>query len=133
MRMNIDPTCVMCKVEEETRDHLFFQCSVSLEICGKVLKFLGVSGAPTHWHALIPWFKNLNQRRIRTRLIAAAITGSMYEIWRARNSIIFREDSINLDLISRSIIWNLRTKIGGIIGCVNSLQDRNWLVSIGMS
>ncbi|KAL9666212.1 hypothetical protein QQ045_000536 [Rhodiola kirilowii] len=93
------------------------------DICGKVLRFLGVSSVPFHWHVLIPWFKNLNQGRIRTRLIAAAITGSMYEIWRARNSIIFREDSINLELISRSIIWNLRTKIGGIIGSVNRLQE----------
>ncbi|KAL9677830.1 hypothetical protein QQ045_015666 [Rhodiola kirilowii] len=133
MRMNVDPTCVLCNVEEESRDHLFFQCTVSQEICGKVLKFLGVTGVPTHWHVLIPWFKNLNQGRIRTRLIAAAISGSMYEIWRARNSIIFREESINLDLISRSIIWNLKTKIGGIIGFVSSLQDRNWLDSIGMS
>ncbi|KAL9678905.1 hypothetical protein QQ045_016756 [Rhodiola kirilowii] len=132
MRMNVDPTCVLCNVEEETRDHLFFQCSVSQDICGNVLRFLGVSSVPFHWHVLIPWFKNLNQGRFRTRMIVAAITGSMYEIWRARNSIIFREDGINLELISRSIIWNWRTKIGGIIGSVNRLQDRNWLDSIGM-
>ncbi|KAL9660449.1 hypothetical protein QQ045_025264 [Rhodiola kirilowii] len=132
MRMSIVPTCVLCNVEDETRDHLFFQCRASQEICGKVLRFLGVSGVPTHWHVLIPWFNNLNQGRIRTRLIAAVITGSMYEIWRARNSIIFGEDSINEEVVARSIIWNLKTKIGGIIGSVNSLQDRNWLDSIGM-
>ncbi|KAL9662929.1 hypothetical protein QQ045_027764 [Rhodiola kirilowii] len=45
---------------------------------------------PISWHLLIAWFKNLNQRHLKTRMIAAGVTATMVELWKARNSIIFR-------------------------------------------
>ncbi|KAL9687809.1 hypothetical protein QQ045_032216 [Rhodiola kirilowii] len=132
MTMNVDPFCVLCKEEEETRDHLFFQYSTSRAICGKVLNFLGVPRVPVQCHLLIPWFKSLNQGHIRTRMIVAAITRAMYEIWGARNNIIFRGKSIDMDGIIRSIIWGLKVKIGGLNSNNSKLQDMYWLNSLRM-
>ncbi|KAL9689317.1 hypothetical protein QQ045_009701 [Rhodiola kirilowii] len=129
MTMNVDPICVLCKVDEETRDHLFFHCSTSREVLGKVTNVLGIQNMPAQWHRLIPWFKMLKQDRIRTRIIAAAITGTMYEIWCARNNTIFRGYSTGPDTISRRIIWELKIKIGRLYINISKLQvhDRNWL------
>ncbi|CAM8937480.1 unnamed protein product [Rhodiola kirilowii] len=85
MGMMIAPICVLCNEEEENRDHLFFRCRVARGICGEVLKFLKVSAAPCHWHLLIPWFNSLGQN---------GVTYSMYLIWKAMNSIIFRHESL---------------------------------------
>ncbi|KAL9678631.1 hypothetical protein QQ045_016479 [Rhodiola kirilowii] len=60
MTMQVDPICVLCKEEEETRDHLLFHCITSRAFLGKVLSILGVSNMPIQWHLLIPWFKCLN-------------------------------------------------------------------------
>ncbi|KAL9676548.1 hypothetical protein QQ045_004762 [Rhodiola kirilowii] len=127
--MNVDPMCALCKAEDETRDHLFFQCSTSREVVGMVLNVLGVTNMPVQWHLLIPWFKSLNQEHIRTRLIAAAISGAMYEIWCARNNVIFRGHSFDSVTIGRSIIWGLKIKIGGVYNNLSKLElhDRNWM------
>ncbi|KAL9671257.1 hypothetical protein QQ045_008825 [Rhodiola kirilowii] len=69
--ISVPSSCVLCNEEEETRNHLFFCCRISQAICGEVLKFLKVSGVPTLWHLLIPWFKDRNQKHLRTRMIAA--------------------------------------------------------------
>ncbi|KAL9663301.1 hypothetical protein QQ045_028141 [Rhodiola kirilowii] len=129
MTMSVDPICVLCKVDEETRDHLFFHCSTSRDVLGKVINVLGIQNMPTQWHRLIPWFKMLKQDRVRTRMIAAAITGTMYEIWCARNNTIFRGCSTDPDTISRRIIWGLKIKIGRLYINISKLQihDRNWL------
>ncbi|KAL9690299.1 hypothetical protein QQ045_010696 [Rhodiola kirilowii] len=67
---------------------------------------------PAQWHLLIPWFNCLNQKRIRTRMIAAAISATMYEIWCARNNVIFRDHMFESVTIGKSIIWGLKIKIG---------------------
>ncbi|KAL9689561.1 hypothetical protein QQ045_009948 [Rhodiola kirilowii] len=125
MTMNVDPICVLCKEEEETRDHLFFHCSTFRAVLGKVLSVLGVSNMPIQWHLLIPWFKG----QVRTKMIAAAKSGAMYEIWGARNNFIFRGCSIDRDGLSRTIIWGLKVKIGGLYINISKLQlhDRYWL------
>ncbi|KAL9662337.1 hypothetical protein QQ045_027170 [Rhodiola kirilowii] len=122
MTMNVDPMCVFCKAEEETRDHLFFHCCTSREVVGMVLNVLQVSNMPVQWHLLIPWFNSLNQKHIRTRLIAAAISGAMYEIWCARNNVIFRGHNSDPVTIDRNIIWGLKIKIGGLYKNLSKLE-----------
>ncbi|CAM8935056.1 unnamed protein product [Rhodiola kirilowii] len=111
MGMMIALICVLCNEEEENRDHLFFRCRVARGICGEVLKFLKVSAAPCHWHLLIPWFNSLGQN---------GVTYSMYLIWKARNSIIFRHESLLPINVCRSIIWSLKVKLAGQITELNS-------------
>ncbi|KAL9675962.1 hypothetical protein QQ045_004171 [Rhodiola kirilowii] len=135
MTMNVDPKCALCKTEDETRDHLFFQCTRSRDIVDMVLNALGVNTMPAQWHLLIPWFNCLNQKRIRTRMIAAAISATMYEIWCARNNVIFRDHMFESVTIGKSIIWGLKIKIGGVYNNLSNLeiQDRNWLNSLRWS
>ncbi|KAL9682058.1 hypothetical protein QQ045_013851 [Rhodiola kirilowii] len=94
MQINVPPICVLCNEADETRDHLFFYCRISRAICGKVLDFLKVGRVPTRWHLLIPWFKSLKQCRLKSRMIAAAVTSKMVALWKARNSIIFRSEGL---------------------------------------
>ncbi|KAL9680598.1 hypothetical protein QQ045_018479 [Rhodiola kirilowii] len=135
MTMNVDPICVLCKKEEETRDHLFFYCCFSCEVIDNVLSVLGILNMPVQWHLLIPWFKALKQDFIRTRIIAAVISGTIYELWCARNNTIFREHNTDPDIVSRKIIWGLKVKLGGLYTNIRNLQvqDRIWLNSLSWS
>ncbi|KAL9671897.1 hypothetical protein QQ045_009470 [Rhodiola kirilowii] len=94
MGINVPLCCVLCNEADETRDHLFFCCRISRVICGKVLDFLKVGRVPTRWHLLIPWFKSINQCRLKIKMIAAAVTSTMVALWKARNSIIFRSERL---------------------------------------
>ncbi|KAL9678556.1 hypothetical protein QQ045_016402 [Rhodiola kirilowii] len=131
MGMMIAPICVLCNEEEENRDHLFFRCRVARGICGEVLKFLKVTAAPCHWHLLITWFNSRDQNLLQTRMIDAGVTYSMYLIWKERNSIIFRHESLIPINVCRSIIWSLKVKLAGLDSNCMSVADKSWVASLG--
>ncbi|KAL9664970.1 hypothetical protein QQ045_020379 [Rhodiola kirilowii] len=90
MGLIMDSLCVLCKGARETRDHLFYDCQFAKEILRQDIQFLQVRMSPTSWHLLIPWFNMLNQKALRTRMLAAAVSMVAYEILRASNFQIFR-------------------------------------------
>ncbi|KAL9685864.1 hypothetical protein QQ045_023318 [Rhodiola kirilowii] len=91
-----DNTCVFCKGTEESRNHLFFECRFTKAVWSEVMQFLNVLQAPCNWELLIPWFKGLIQKRLKTKLIAAACTRVMNGIWLARNANFFKDEDTNV-------------------------------------
>ncbi|KAL9687437.1 hypothetical protein QQ045_031839 [Rhodiola kirilowii] len=102
----------------------FIQGRVSRATCGEVLDFLKVSRVPSSWHLLRAWFKNLNQRHLKTRMIAAGVTATVVELWKARNSIIFRGEGFIQEVRNR----NPRTENEGkevMVAVLESLLDED--------
>ncbi|KAL9665317.1 hypothetical protein QQ045_020734 [Rhodiola kirilowii] len=125
------PECALCSEAKETRDHLFFCCRISRNIYDNVLKYLKVADAPCQWHLLSPWFMGRKKNILQTRMIAAGITASIYEIWKMRNLKIFRQNIVVANNTSRSIIWSLKVKVASLEGKDLSFEDSRWLNSIG--
>ncbi|KAL9668147.1 hypothetical protein QQ045_002522 [Rhodiola kirilowii] len=82
-------SCALCDTEDESRDHLFFECRVTQEVWNKVMHFLQIEPTFNRWELLIPWFKRLPQMRLKTKMIAVAITRVMNGVWTAGNIKIF--------------------------------------------
>ncbi|KAL9683140.1 hypothetical protein QQ045_014956 [Rhodiola kirilowii] len=122
-----DKSCVLCELMDESRNHIYFDCSFSKEIWVKVLQFLNVETHFSSWGGLIPWFKGLPQMRLKTKLIAAAVTRVMNGIWRARNLKIFRDESLPAARIVQESIYYLKMKIGAIKENAFSKEDNMWL------
>ncbi|KAL9667157.1 hypothetical protein QQ045_001506 [Rhodiola kirilowii] len=94
------------------------------------MQFLRVKPPFICWETLIPWFKGLPQTRRKTKLIAAATTRIMNGLWRARNSKIFREESIPSTAIVQETIYYLKMKIGALKKEAFPKNDVNWLKSM---
>ncbi|KAK6788794.1 hypothetical protein RDI58_012592 [Solanum bulbocastanum] len=45
-RMPVDSKCVMCKQEDETRDHLFFECALANSLWRRLLQWTTISQPP---------------------------------------------------------------------------------------
>ncbi|KAL9681143.1 hypothetical protein QQ045_012924 [Rhodiola kirilowii] len=129
---SVDPKCVLCGMEEECRDHLFFMCPIAAELWQKALNFVGVSSGPSQWHMLIPWFNGRRKKTLQTRFIAAAATRTMYVIWSMRNKKIFGDEDVNVTTSCREIIGGLKMKLGAIDVRNSSDIDRLWLGRMGM-
>ncbi|KAL9681513.1 hypothetical protein QQ045_013298 [Rhodiola kirilowii] len=125
-----DNTCVFCKVTEESRNHLFFECRFTKEVWSDVMKFLNVLQAPCNWELLIPWFKGLIQKRIKTKLIAASCTRVMNVIWLARNAKFFKDEDTYVISLVRNMIWFLKMKIGAIKKEACDKEDLDWLTNM---
>ncbi|KAL9678864.1 hypothetical protein QQ045_016715 [Rhodiola kirilowii] len=120
-------TCVLCKEADESRDHLFFLCRFAGAVWTEVLHFLKVEQAPSRWELLIPWFKRLPQKRLKTKLTAAACTRVMNVIWLARNAQIFKEEETSLIGLIRDNMWYLKMKIGAIKKEACDKEDIAWM------
>ncbi|CAN6823079.1 unnamed protein product, partial [Brassica oleracea] len=84
----IDPSCALCGQMAETRDHLFLQCSVSIQVWSQLLQRLGQSGASLHyWQDLMQWLISLPHSLSRT-LVRLSVQALIPIVWRERNSRI---------------------------------------------
>ncbi|KAL9685328.1 hypothetical protein QQ045_022776 [Rhodiola kirilowii] len=120
-------SCALCGEEDESRDHLFFECRFTAVVWHSVLGFLQIQPAFIQWECLIPWFKGMPKKELRTKMAAAAITRLMNAVWTARNRKIFREEDTTTDMIIRDTIGYLKMKLGAILNEVFSPEDAAWL------
>ncbi|KAL9662463.1 hypothetical protein QQ045_027296 [Rhodiola kirilowii] len=123
-------TCILCNSRDESRDHLYFACSFAREVWNGVMKFLKVMLFPCSWDLLIPWFKGLPQKRLKTKLIEAATTRTMNAIWKARNFKIFRADVFFIEKLVQETISYLNMKIGAIKKEKCAIEDTCWLTDM---
>ncbi|KAL9684279.1 hypothetical protein QQ045_021714 [Rhodiola kirilowii] len=101
------------------------------EVWIKVMSFLHIVPSFNRWEFLIPWFKGMPQMRLKTKMVAAAITRVMNGVWTARNKKIFREEDTPTALIIQETKWYLKMKLGAIQKEVFSSADRSWLRDLG--
>ncbi|KAL9681412.1 hypothetical protein QQ045_013195 [Rhodiola kirilowii] len=124
-------TCVLCNSGEESRDHLYLACSFAREVWKGAMRFFKVMLFPCRWDLLIPWFKGLPQKRIRTKIIASATTRTMNTIWKARNFKIFRAEALSIGKLVQETVSYLIMKLGAIKLDKCAFEDTCWLIDIG--
>ncbi|KAL9684044.1 hypothetical protein QQ045_021475 [Rhodiola kirilowii] len=124
-------TCDLCNLRDESRYHLYFACNFAREVWKGVMKFLKVMSFPCRWDLLIPWFKGLPQKRLKTKIIAAAITRTMNAIWKARNFKIFRAKVLSIEKLVQETISYLIMKLGAIKKDKCAIEDTCWLTDMG--
>ncbi|XP_021840133.2 uncharacterized protein [Spinacia oleracea] len=91
-RWNIiaDSVCSLCHNTDESRDHLFFECSYSAEIWSHVLQRSGIHRTSGTWNEKVQWVQKVSRStRSKSRLCNSLFCETVYSIWLARNSKIF--------------------------------------------
>ncbi|KAL9663615.1 hypothetical protein QQ045_019006 [Rhodiola kirilowii] len=109
MGIVVDGRCVLCGLAEECLDHLFFACQAA-RVWRGALEYLRVTNGPAQWHLLIPWYNARMKDALETRFIAAAITRTIYEIWKMRNKRLIAGEEVDVQKSCREIICGLRMK-----------------------
>lgn len=122
-----DNSCGLCGVMIECRDHLFFQCSFSMQVWELVMAFVQVTNPPCRWQELIPWTISAwkGSRSIRG-IKRAAVAACVYYIWKARNMLIFQEKTPCIDDIYQQIIFEVKIQCSRIVRMKNSGANRRW-------
>lgn len=99
-----DAKCVFCRSETESIDHLFCSCEVIKEVWNGVLSWLNVQ-TDLHDDLLLMYegvgdlVKGKGARRVKIIFWAATV----YQIWLARNSIVFNNNPTSASSIVTSI------------------------------
>lgn len=77
----IDQKCELCNEENETIPHLFFECRMSKEIWGRLLKWQGFQRSVLKWDEEIEWtVREINGKKAIAEVYRMTLAGCVYYI-----------------------------------------------------
>ncbi|XP_021865115.2 uncharacterized protein [Spinacia oleracea] len=107
-QLNIDGTCGLCQLENESLAHLFFSCSYSKDIWRQVLIQLGVSRGVFPWKEEVQIaIKRSRSKKKKACKYSIAFIESVYCIWLQQNSKVFRDHVDPVKAVVNNIMFNV--------------------------
>ncbi|GJY61990.1 hypothetical protein Tco_0462647 [Tanacetum coccineum] len=108
----VDLSCSLCDLQEDSHEHLFFECNFSKQVWFKVKRFTGLSNSmpsiDSIIHDIIHFAKRKSSRSIIAKLVVAATT---YFIWQERNNRMFKKSKRSVEQVADCIINVVRLKL----------------------
>ena len=99
-----DQECPLCRVENESAEHLFFQCSVGNQIWTEIKNWLGITRAMHTLKAAVKWMiKEARGTGLPAKIKRISLACTVYHIWEARNKKIFEGKNVHPNAIIRQI------------------------------
>ncbi|CAH8268181.1 unnamed protein product [Arabidopsis lyrata] len=83
--LDVESTCLLCGLGDESRNHLFFDCIFSQEIWNGVTLRLHLFNAPSSWQQVLSWLPNASSSRHISLALLQGWQACIYEIWKERN------------------------------------------------
>ena len=113
MGITHNTTCQLCNREEETHDHLFFQCTYAKAVWNTLSTHSTIQWPTVQWLQLLQWASstlrgNGNINSIIAKLILAV---AIYYLWYERNNRTFKHIHKTAQELSAEIIHLIRTHL----------------------
>lgn len=90
--------CCFCN-QDETQDHLLFNCRTTVAIWQRILNWLQVQHVPHEWSTEMGWILHkIRGRGWRANLLKLAFTETVYETWICRNKACFERSIGPIDV-----------------------------------
>ncbi|XP_060182561.1 uncharacterized protein LOC132612278 [Lycium barbarum] len=105
--MNVDPACVLCVGNLETRDHLFLQCNFTKLIWQYILTWLGRNDTlGGTWVDHLKWvIKSAKGRTQHAQIYKILYAETVHVVWMERNQRVFENNTRAVDVIARQIAF----------------------------
>ncbi|XP_062112580.1 uncharacterized protein LOC133823744 [Humulus lupulus] len=104
-------SCVLCGKFAECHAHLFFSCSVSAKILVETLQWSAISYHGHDLKNLLKWIGKNKLSQGRRKIVYSIISTVVYFIWHSRNSMVWDQKFISIDVIVRNIIHCLKLRL----------------------
>ncbi|XP_074318746.1 uncharacterized protein LOC141655570 [Silene latifolia] len=107
--MSMANRCVLCAAAGEDVQHLFFDCSYSLQVWTAVNSRMSLD-LPSNLGHLVKWLKERNKGRAKDKVKRrVAFVCALYTIWKEMNKRIFRGQSTSVYTLSSRICYDITT------------------------
>ncbi|XP_039060072.1 uncharacterized protein LOC120204049 [Hibiscus syriacus] len=116
--------CVLCGVEAEIRDHLFFDCDFVRELWGDILTLCDVTHRVSYGDRELAWIVHcFKGKSLLVRVIKLAWAGHAYDIWKERNSRLFGGKTRLVGNVLKDIKETIQIRLKG--WTINNVDPRN--------
>ena len=130
-RIGISQTalCLICGLQDEDHNHLFFQCQFSYQIMHAMQQWLGVPMAGT-LHQLVRKIGHNRVSKFRKQVIFAAIGTAVYLIWKSRNASFWDNQIPTISHTVSSLKQLVKGRIQVVLPKTVSKRDYDWFITL---
>lgn len=111
--LTVDPLCVLCNAECESRDHLFFNCPFTRDIWEALTRRSPFS-APSNWQDVMLALRSTTLTKPWRLLILLTWQATIYFSWSERNSRIHRSTFRQSPSIMKEVDKAIKLKIAAL-------------------
>ena len=108
----VDVTCVLCKNAEESRNHLFFECTYSSQLWEHLMKGILRDAYTKDWSEVVVILARSDSDKKRSFCTRYAFQAIVHTIWKERNKIRHREKPLPMEVVKKLIDKGVRNKLG---------------------
>lgn len=101
----------MYSVHNENFSHLFFHCNFSFQVLFYVMRFCGWRGFQREWSVIIAFVMSPHHSKIRRLILSLGLSGTVYYIWRERNSQLHGDPTKSAMCLGRKIVQIIKCKL----------------------
>ena len=107
----IDTTCVLCRSANESRNHLFFECSYSTQIWEKITTGILQNAYTNIWSGIQRLILDDTRDKWSLFCIRYVFQAVIYAIWRERNKIRHGDKPLPMPVLIKMIDKGVRNRI----------------------
>nr|XP_016456151.1 PREDICTED: uncharacterized protein LOC107780147 [Nicotiana tabacum] len=102
--IQIPPMCVFCNKQEETFQHLYFDCCITKSLWSRICCWMGSPRQILDWENELKWIcSKARSHAWRNAITAAAFIHVIALVWKARNNMRFQNLAYDEDKTAREI------------------------------
>ena len=118
----VDSKCLLCNLEDESRDHLYFRCSFSWRVLSEIARRCSI-GPSQLWSDTINQLISLQGNKLLKGLVHLSWQGVIYSLWRERNQRLHNRHFQTSDTIIATINQQIKDKILSFRNSSSSLSS----------
>ncbi|XP_039006622.1 uncharacterized protein LOC120134212 [Hibiscus syriacus] len=129
-----DVNCVLCGLEAESREHIFFGCSFAKGLWGFILALCGVSRMVSSWDGELAWAIHcLKCKSLIVMILKLAWNAHVYCTWKERNIRLFGGSPRPLEAVLQDIKEAVQIRLSGMPVNRADLRNAGLCTSWGIS
>uniref|UniRef100_A0A7N0UVU2 Reverse transcriptase zinc-binding domain-containing protein n=1 Tax=Kalanchoe fedtschenkoi TaxID=63787 RepID=A0A7N0UVU2_KALFE len=130
----MDPNCVLCDKEIETLEHLFFHCPFSEKILHNILRKVGIRNSGASLDETLNSISGYLAGKEAWKMAGkAAISLTIYILWKERNARIFRGKKNNVESVIREGNYRVAIMLSKINNLKLTARNVAWAEQTGIS
>ena len=122
--VDVEPICLLYGEGDESRNHLFFECSFSSVVWRSLLRRFCLSSVPLLWSDILLWLPTAHPDAMVKLGILQVWQASIYELWKERNRRSHEGLTHPPARIMRYISETLRDKCSALLSLGHPLGPR---------
>ncbi|KAM6563596.1 hypothetical protein CsatB_023594 [Cannabis sativa] len=126
MGLQIEGSCCLCETQQETSQHLFFECCFSCSRLQEIKCWLGWNATSNSLPMLLRWVQRAKLSKFRKLVYQAAIAALVYAVWKLRNGKIWQGNTLNSSSFCDEIKWNVKMRCNMYLPRKIQEKDRDW-------